>query len=466
MSSLIKSKLKRFFLFVFLLYVARIPTTAASRGPHVINFRSPNLYPEGLAWDPSAQHFVIGSLLHRSLHSVSDAGVAQTLISDSDLPVNVTILGLAIDRTNKRILAVVQSAPPLPTFNALAAYDLRTRQRVFLALLDDSEGESAVKATTTTRHAANDVAVDFQGNAYVTNSAANFIWKVDKDGAASVFSRSPAFRAHPLAVDRNARLSECGLNGIAYVSKGYLLVVQSNTGKMFKVNAEDGNARLVLLTEELVGADDIAIRKDGVVLVASIHTLWFLKSHDSWGEAVVYDKTALEEEKLATSVAVGDNDRAYVLYGHVIEGIMGNVGREEFSIVEVRSSKDSEDENIWLFVLIGLGLAYFLFWRYDGQRGFSVKILGTSGCEKLESSAKGTSYMNEVKLEWVEEEKEKEEETKENDNEGYDDDDHDSDNNDDSNGDNNDDSNDSDYIDEEEENSTEEEAGMARHGTT
>ncbi|KAK1552190.1 hypothetical protein Q3G72_012079 [Acer saccharum] len=132
---------------------------------------------------------------------------------------------------------------------------------------------------------------------------------------------------------------------------------------MFEVNAEDGNARLVLLTEELVRADDIAIRKDGVVLVASIHTLWFLKSHDSWGEAVVYDKTALEEEKSATSVAVGDNDRAYVLYGHVIEGIMGNVGREEFSIVEVRSSKDSEDENIWLFVLIGLGLAYFLFWR-------------------------------------------------------------------------------------------------------
>ncbi|KAK0580304.1 hypothetical protein LWI29_000511 [Acer saccharum] len=92
----------------------------------------------------------------------------------------------------------------------------------------------------------------------------------------------------------------------------------------------------------------------------------------------------------------------------------------------------------------------FLIFRYDGQRGFSVKILGTSGCEKLESSAKGTSYMNEVKLEGGEEEKEKEEETKENDNEGYDDHDHDSDSN--------DDSNDSDYIDEEEENSTKEEA--------
>ncbi|KAI9170344.1 hypothetical protein LWI28_026582 [Acer negundo] len=391
MSSLIKSKLLRFFLFVFLIYIAPTPTTDASRSPHVINFRSPNLYPEGLAWDPSAQHFVVGSLLHCSLHSVSDAGVAQTLISDPDLPVNATVLGLALDRTNKRILAVIQSAPPLPTFNALAAYDLRTRQRVFLALLDDSEGESAGKATTTTRPAANDVAVDFRGNAYVTNSAANFIWKVDKEGAASVFSRSPAFTAHPLAVERHARLSECGLNGIAYVSKGYLLVVQSNTGKMFKVNAEDGNARLVLLTEELVGADDIAIRKDGVVLVASIHTLWFLKSHDSWGEAVVYDKTALEEEKLATSVAVGDDDRAYVLYGHVIEGIMGNVGREEFSIVEVRSSKDSEDENIWLFVLIGLGV----FLKMNGNlERWAVQVRRDSIRPKNE---RDTSYADNVK---------------------------------------------------------------------
>ncbi|KAK3223036.1 hypothetical protein Dsin_010061 [Dipteronia sinensis] len=362
--SLIKSKLQPFFLFlVFLIYIG--PATSAARGLHLINFRSINLYPEGLAWDPSAQNFIVGSLFHRSLHSVSDAGVAQTLISDPDLPVNATVLGLAVDRTNNRILAVVQSVPPLPTFNSLAAYDLRTRQRVFLALLlDDKEGESAA-AKATTRHAANDVAVDFRGNAYVTNSAANFIWKVDKDGVASVFSRSAAFTAHPLAVDRDAQFSECGLNGIAYVSKGYLLVVQSNTGKMFKVNAEDGKARLVLLTEDLVWADDIAIRKDGVVLVASTHSLWFLKSEDSWGEAVVYDKTALEADKFATSVAVGDDDRAYVLYGHVIEGIMGNVGREEFSIEEVRSSKESEDDNIWLFVLIGLGLAYFLFWRFQ-----------------------------------------------------------------------------------------------------
>lgn len=346
-------------LFLFLILVG--PTPSFARTPHVVNFRSLNLYPEGLTWDPSAQHFVVGSQHHRTIHSVSDAAVVETLISDPTLPENATILGLAIDSIHNRLLALVHSAAPLPPFNALAAYDLRSRRRVFLSLLDDeTPGVITIK-----RHVANDVAVDFNGNAYVTNSAGNFIWKVDKDGEASVFSRSPVFSESPLAVDPDAPFSECGLNGIAYVSKGYLLVVQSNTGKMFKVNADDGLARRVLLTEDLVWADGIAVRSDGVVLVVSHHTLWFIKSHDSWAEGVVYDKTALNQEKFATSVTVGGEDRAYVLYGRVMEGLLGNSGREEFSIEEVRSKKENEEENVWVFVLLGLGLAYFLFWRFQ-----------------------------------------------------------------------------------------------------
>lgn len=346
-------------LFLFLILAG--PTPSFARTPHVINFRSLNLYPEGLTWDPSAQHFIVGSQHHRTIHSVSDAAVVETLISDPTLPENATILGLAIDSIHNRLLALVHSAAPLPPFNALAAYDLRSRRRVFLSLLDDeTPGVITIK-----RHVANDVAVDFNGNAYVTNSAGNFIWKVDKDGEASVFSRSPVFSESPLAVDPDAPFSECGLNGIAYVSKGYLLAVQSNTGKMFKVNADDGLARRVLLTEDLVWADGIAVRSDGVVLVVSHHTLWFIKSHDSWAEGVVYDKTALNQEKFATSVTVGGEDRAYVLYGRVMEGLLGNSGREEFSIEEVRSKKENEEENVWVFVLLGLGLAYFLFWRFQ-----------------------------------------------------------------------------------------------------
>ncbi|KAE8687923.1 putative Chaperone DnaJ-domain superfamily protein [Hibiscus syriacus] len=331
--------------------------------PHVIDFRWSNLYPEGMAWDPSAQHFVVGSLNHRTILSVSDAGVVETLISDPSLPENVTVLGLTVDYTKKRLLACLHSVSPLPPFNALAAYDLRTRRRLFLSILP-SDPDFPVSSTPRGRDAANDVAVDFKGNAYVTNSIGNFIWKVAEDGEASIFSKSPAFTRYPNIMEENHPFNDCGLNGITYVSKGYLLVVQSNTGKMFKVDADDGKARVVLLNRDLVMPDGIAMRRDGVVLVVSAQKLWFLKSDDSWSEGVVFDKTDLDEEGFATSVAVGEEGRAYVLYGHLMEGITGRE-RDKFQIVEVRSEKENEDEHVWIYVLLGFGLAYFLFWRFQ-----------------------------------------------------------------------------------------------------
>ena len=342
---------------LFIILLGRGPTQIQAREPHIIKFRSPNLYPEGITWDPSAQHFIVGSLRDRTLVSISDASVAETLIHDPGLPENVTYGGLTIDTVNKRVLATVHAVSPLPQFDALVAYDLRTRRRAFLSLLP-FDGD--------THPIANAVAVDFRGNAYVTNSAGNFIWKVNDRGEASIFSKSPAFTAYP--VDRDSPFSFCGLNGIVYLSKGYLLVVQSNTGKMFKVSEEDGTARLVLLNEDLPLADGIAVRNDGVVFVNSPKKLWVLKSQDSWGEGVVYDKIDLEEERFPTSLTVGNDGRVNVVYGYVLEGMMGKSGREIFGIEEVRSEKENREENVWIYVLVGFGLAYFLFWRFQMRR--------------------------------------------------------------------------------------------------
>ncbi|XP_062111072.1 uncharacterized protein LOC133822678 [Humulus lupulus] len=345
-----------FTLVLVLILLGQGPTQTQARKPHIINFRSPNLYPEGITWDPSAQHFIVGSARDRTLVSVSDAGVAETLISDTDLPENVTILGLAIDTVNNRLLAAIHAVEPLPHFDALAAYDLRTRRRVFLSTLP-TEGDDV------TRQTANAVAVDFKGNAYVTNSIGNYIWKVNDRGEASIFSKSPVFSATP--VDRELPFSFCGLNGIVYSSKGYLLVVQSNTGKMFKVNEEDGKARLVLLNEDMPMADGMAIRRDGVVLVNSPKKVWMLKSQDSWGEGVVYDKIDLDEERFPTSLTVGNDGRVYAVYGHVLEAFLGNWGRDNFGIEEIMSVKENVEDSVWIFVLVGLGLAYFMFWRFQ-----------------------------------------------------------------------------------------------------
>ncbi|CAM8881752.1 unnamed protein product [Rhodiola kirilowii] len=332
-----------------------IHVLAGHQDPHVIQFKSPNLYPEGIAYDSSAQHFLVGSLHSRSIHSVSDAGVVETFLTDTTLPPNSTILGLTVDLHYKRLLAVIHSLEPLPPFNALAAYDLRTRRRLYLAELD-AEIDSI-------RQVANDVAADFSGNAFVTNSASNFIWKVNADGESSIFSKSPAFSSHP--VDQSTPYSECGLNGVVYNSKGYLLVAQSNTGKLFRVDAEDGTARTVILPKDLSLADGVAVRKDGVVLVVSPYNAWFLTSHDSWMTGGVKDEITLDADRFPTSVTVGSEGRVYVLYGHVLEGIKGNVEREEFSIEEIRSTEEEKDDMIGLYVIIGLGLVIFFVWRFQ-----------------------------------------------------------------------------------------------------
>ncbi|KAH7516361.1 hypothetical protein FEM48_Zijuj10G0126800 [Ziziphus jujuba var. spinosa] len=347
---------------LILFFLGPLPHQAQARKPHVIHFRSQDLYPEGITWDPTAQRFIVGSFRDRTLLSVSNSGAVETLISDHSLPENVSFLGLAIDSVHNRLLAAVQAMEPLPHFHALAAYDLRSRRRVFLSPLPSNTDNNDGK-----RQIANDVTVDSEGNAYVTNSAGNFIWKVDDRGSASIFSKSAIYNSHP--VDKDAPASFCGLNGIVYASEGYFLVVQTNTGKMYKVDAGHGTARQVVLREDLELADGIAMRKDGVVVVVSQHKAWLLKSEDNWGEAVVYDKIDLEQEGFPTSVVVGVEERIYVVYSYLLEVMRGNVGRDEFRIVEVRSEKESrEEDHVWMFVLIGLGLACFLFWGFHMRR--------------------------------------------------------------------------------------------------
>ena len=115
-------------------------------------------------------------------------------------------------------------------------------------------------------------------------------------------------------------------------------------------------------------ADGIAIRSDGVVFVVSPKQLWVLKSQDSWAEGVVFDKIDLDEDRFPTSLAVGRDDRVYVVYGHVWEGMMGNSSREVFGIEEVRSEKENADERVWIYILVGLGLAYFMVWRFQMRK--------------------------------------------------------------------------------------------------
>lgn len=171
-----------FFVFFFLLYLSIQIQPCLAHKPHKVIFRSPNLFPESAAWDAAAQHFLLGSTRSPSLHVVSDAGVAHLLLSDADLPPSAAFLGVAADPARSRLLAVAASLGRPPFLNALAAYDANSGRRLFLATLGDGD-----------RGWANGLALDPSGNAFVTCSVKNLIWKVGIGGDVAVFSKAEIF---------------------------------------------------------------------------------------------------------------------------------------------------------------------------------------------------------------------------------------------------------------------------------
>jgi len=62
---------------------------------------------------------------------------------------------------------------------------------------------------------------------YTTDSFANLVYKISSNGKATVFSKSEKFETKGI-----------GLNGIVYHPGGFLLVDNSNTGQIFKVEIQ------------------------------------------------------------------------------------------------------------------------------------------------------------------------------------------------------------------------------------
>ncbi|XP_024965697.1 uncharacterized protein LOC112505888 [Cynara cardunculus var. scolymus] len=257
-----------------------------------------------------------------------------------------------VDPIRQRIIATVHSRSN-PSNSALATYQLHSpHRRLFLASLH--EPDASVSAP-----GAAGVAIDFFGSAVITNSASNFIWNVGLEGRHSIFSSCEVY------TDHHKPHGPCGLNGIVYNSKGHFLVIQSNTGKLFKVDDENGVAKEIELNINLTEIRAIDIKNDGVVLLMSKYKLYFLNSEDGWNKAKVFDEVRLDAKRSPISVTVG-GEVVYVLYGHVEEGMIGNSHRNHFSIVGI-GPKAQRDFTWIVYMLIGYGSVYFLKWSSNAQ---------------------------------------------------------------------------------------------------
>ncbi|CAF1874465.1 unnamed protein product [Brassica oleracea] len=249
---------------------------------HVFSYHSSGFFRECAKWDDAGRRFLvsfmdgggIGEIVPRDGNS--DVLDEVTVVKDADLAGNAS-LGIAIDRDRNRLLVAVADLLG-NRYSALAAYELSTWRRIFLAELS---GHSIEKSF------ADDVAIDAHGNAYVTDAKGSKIWKVDVSGELVSTIESPLFT--PPGWYNNL----VALNGIVYHPDGFLVVIHTFSGFLYKIDltgdGDDGNKVTVIEVNggTLRFGDGLELLSPTKIVVAGSPSAKLIESSDGWQTATV-----------------------------------------------------------------------------------------------------------------------------------------------------------------------------------
>lgn len=296
--------------------------------PSVIEGTSHELHPEGIAWDPLRNRFILGSVRHGKLVSVDRCGTVRPFADDG---VMVSTVGVRVDPARQRVYTPFQDvgvgtrSTPETTGkqSGLGVFDLYTGSLIHRVDL------SAVPGGSDGPHGANDAAHDPFGNAYVTDLAAGEVYRVDR------FGRPELLIADPDRLGADG----AGPNGIVYHPDGYLLVVSYRTGRLWRLDpAAPGLMTEVELEAPAAGSDGMAWTADGGLAVVcndldapGTPSVVVYRSGDGWYSAAAESVRPWPEESPTTAVTT--HWGTYVVEGR-LAGLLDGSGRlsDEFTI--------------------------------------------------------------------------------------------------------------------------------------
>ncbi|XP_015632867.2 uncharacterized protein [Oryza sativa Japonica Group] len=262
---------------------------------------------DGVRWDAEGGRFLVTTMTDGRVVEVPGGGgagagegkvEARVVVADPGAA-GRSATGLTLDAPRRRLLVVYTDLAPWFGYAAVAAYELGSWRRLFLVRLD-RPGDSTL---------ADDVAVDEEGNAYVTDAKGNKIWKVSPDG-------------EPLSVIKNATFFQrpgwinnfVGLNGIVYHPNGYLLVIHTSGGDLFKVCPKTGSVHVVKVKGSLKTGDGLALLSPTRLVAAGLVSR-LVESDDDWETAVVTGRYVGPAHRIGSSATVKDGD---VYINHII----------------------------------------------------------------------------------------------------------------------------------------------------
>ena len=245
--------------------------SSTATNPNKVTVSGANLYPENLQYDPAGQRFLIGSATVGDIGQVTDNGTYSVFASATNAAGTryiASTTGVYLDAARNRVLATAAN------LRAGGVARLLTFNRDNGQLLSDVD---LVPARPAGNHFASDVALDAQGNAYVTDSYAPVLFKVTPQGAVSVLLDDPAFAAPA---------GSFGLNGIVYHPDGYLLVSKTSDGTLFKIPLSNpaGFTRVSGPGVNLTGSDNLLLQDNNTLQTAcnTQNKVFRVASSDNW----------------------------------------------------------------------------------------------------------------------------------------------------------------------------------------
>lgn len=289
------------------------PATLPVTEPEVVTFAEAGVFPEGIQYDAANNRFLVSSLAKGAIGQVKDDGTYAAFADHAEV---VSSLGMCLDLLNNRnrlLVTVADVASNLQRTSPATQYKLAK-----LAIFSHDNSADAPVVVDLGRlrpaldHAVNDVTVDAQGNAYVTDSFAPIIYKIDaQTNVASVFVEDNRLGA-PKRV--------YGLNGIVYHPDGYLLVNKSDDGTLYKVPLANpaGLTRIATPGQDLRGADGMLLHDDETLQVTSStqNKVFRLVTADGWATGAALG-TFNALSLTPTALARRGND-SYVLYANLL----------------------------------------------------------------------------------------------------------------------------------------------------